>query len=90
MDYDTKIRLARNKCSSYDNSIENIKKAIEKYQETLEVLQPIKGIESCEELRKKINAKILELNDLISSINKKKNALKNDIREIQSKKEQEK
>ena len=89
MNYDMEINSSKKKYSSYDKAIENIKKAITEYQNALNTLTPIKGVASCDTLRKNIRAKIEELNSIINDYNRKKNNLKNTIKTLQIQKEKE-
>ena len=89
MDYDSEIKSANRRISNCDNQIANINKAIDKYHETLEVLKPIKGVESCDLLRTNIIDKIEELQIKIRNIEAHKIQLKSKINQLNNKKRQE-
>lgn len=89
MDYDSEIRSAKRRISNCDNQIANINKAIDKYNETLELLKPIKEIEKCDILRKNISKKIEELQIKIRSIEATKSRLRSKINQLNNKKRQE-
>lgn len=71
--------------NNYNDAVININRAIASYKNAKVELNKIKGVESCEQLKKDINNKINELNSQVKKIKQDKSKMINQSEKLDQK-----